>query len=336
MGGPEAGGGGGEGPGRAEAPWTGPCVVMYGRYPQRGKVKTRLAQGLGADAAVRLYELSLAGVVRQVAPVACRATLHCADPADVKACQRWLRDQGLHDLPAATPNTAGTAGAGGGLNGGLGGDPATTTGAVAVRAQRADVDDAQGLGARLAASFEEEFGRGADRVLVVGTDVPHLSTGVMIAALHLLRRHDMVVGPAVDGGYYLIGLARKARKQLGDLFYDIGWSTEHVLQEQLENAALLGLAVAPLQSLPKLIDVDTAEDLEQWVEEDRKSAVKVNERFSAAAEDLVAKPPGGGEAAQLDERRGSSGSFLMGKMAELQEKLVETFSPPHKAKPEAP
>lgn len=43
MGGPEAGGGGGEGPGRAEAPWTGPCVVMYGRYPQRGKVKTRLA-----------------------------------------------------------------------------------------------------------------------------------------------------------------------------------------------------------------------------------------------------------------------------------------------------
>ena len=69
---------------------------------------------------------------------------------------------------------------------------------------------------------------------------------------------DWVVGPAVDGGYYLIGLARKARKQLGDLFYDIGWSTEHVLQEQLENAALLGLAVAPLQSLPKLIDVDTA------------------------------------------------------------------------------
>jgi hypothetical protein len=98
-------------------------------------------------------------------------------------------------------------------------------------------------------------------VLVIGTDIPDISSGLLAAAAAALQRHDAVLGPAADGGYYLLGLRRLPR----GLFEGIAWSTETVCQRQLDNAARLGLDVAPLGTLPVLRDIDTAQDLSAWL-----------------------------------------------------------------------
>ena len=115
------------------------------------------------------------------------------------------------------------------------------------------------LGARMFHTFETMFARGYARVLIVGTDVPSLPLDHYQQALALFESHDLVLGPALDGGYYLIGLKRAAH----DLFVGIPWSTERVLRMTQEKATTLGLKTA---FLPPWRDVDTIEDLQALIE----------------------------------------------------------------------
>ena len=115
------------------------------------------------------------------------------------------------------------------------------------------------LGARLSQTFETMFARGYTRVLIVGTDVPSLPLDHYQQALALLESHDLVLGPALDGGYYLIGLKRTAH----DLFVGIPWSTERVLGMTQDKATTLGLKTA---SIPPWRDVDTIDDLHALIE----------------------------------------------------------------------
>jgi rSAM/selenodomain-associated transferase 1 len=113
------------------------------------------------------------------------------------------------------------------------------------------------LGARMAHAFGEAFGAGAGRVAVIGTDCPGLSAALLRQAFALLASHDLVVGPATDGGYYLLGM----NELQSDLFENKQWSTASVLPDTLADAARLGLRVA---QLPALADVDSAADLASW------------------------------------------------------------------------
>jgi len=110
------------------------------------------------------------------------------------------------------------------------------------------------LGARMSAAFAETFRRGARRVAIVGTDVPWVAREDVLDALESLDEHDLVIGPATDGGYYL--LATKRHQQA--LFRDIPWSTPDVLTATLDRASSVGLGVRVLRTLG---DVDTAEDV---------------------------------------------------------------------------
>jgi len=109
------------------------------------------------------------------------------------------------------------------------------------------------LGSRLQAAFREGFRRGTE-VVVVGTDAPEVDGEVVRSAFRRLAEADLVLGPAVDGGYYLLGLTSAAP----ELFHDIPWSTSEVLAATRDRADSLGLRIA---TLPTLADVDTAEDL---------------------------------------------------------------------------
>jgi hypothetical protein len=114
------------------------------------------------------------------------------------------------------------------------------------------------LGARMSAAFDEAFGSGARRVALVGSDVPRLSRDDIRLALGSLEDHDLVLGPAQDGGYYLVAL--DARRPA--LFDGIAWGTASVLAATLEKAAALGLTVRVLEERR---DVDTVEDLRaEW------------------------------------------------------------------------
>ncbi len=90
-----------------------------------------------------------------------------------------------------------------------------------------------------------------------GADTPDLTVGIVDAAMAALGTHDVVLGPAVDGGYYLIGMT-KARHEL---LTDMPWSTSEVFPETIRRCEALGLSVA---ILPVLSDCDTPADLERW------------------------------------------------------------------------
>jgi uncharacterized protein len=115
------------------------------------------------------------------------------------------------------------------------------------------------LGARMHQAFEAMFARGYKRVLIVGTDVPTLPLDHYKQALTLLDRHHAVLGPALDGGYYLIGLTKPA----AGLFDGIPWSTDQALKVTREKADLLGVSTA---LLPEWRDVDTIDDLVALIE----------------------------------------------------------------------
>lgn len=114
------------------------------------------------------------------------------------------------------------------------------------------------LGARMAAAFDEAFRRGARRAALIGSDVPQLSREGVLEALGALEEHDLVLGPARDGGYYLIALARAQPA----LFGGIPWSSASVLAATVERAGSLGLAVRLLEPLR---DIDTLADVRaEW------------------------------------------------------------------------
>jgi hypothetical protein len=84
-----------------------------------------------------------------------------------------------------------------------------------------------------------------------------LDAPLLEQAFNALQQQDLVLGPAVDGGYYLIGL----RQDVPQLFQDIAWSTSQVLAQTINRARPLGLAIA---LLPQLRDMDTPADLAFW------------------------------------------------------------------------
>ena len=195
-------------------------LLIFAREPVLGRVKTRLAAGIGAEAALAVY--------RELLALTAAAVAESQIPATV-----WLAEApaGGGDLAQPRPEWPG----------------------LPWRVQPA----ADSLGARMAQSFSEAFAAGAGRVVIIGTDCPGLSAELLRQAFDQLLRAEVVVGPADDGGYYLLGM----NKLEPELFANKDWSTATVLPDTLADAARLGLRVA---QLPTLHDVDSAQDLATW------------------------------------------------------------------------
>lgn len=111
------------------------------------------------------------------------------------------------------------------------------------------------FGERLAATMEEAARRGAARTVMVGTDTPHLGPARLREALDALTEVEVVLGPAADGGYFLVGLGRPRAA----LFSEIPWSTADTLRVTLLRCREEGLEV---RLLPEEIDVDDGAGLE--------------------------------------------------------------------------
>ncbi|MEC4887155.1 MAG: TIGR04282 family arsenosugar biosynthesis glycosyltransferase, partial [Scytonema sp. PMC 1070.18] len=113
------------------------------------------------------------------------------------------------------------------------------------------------LGERMMRSLVDAFQSGAEKVVIIGIDCPDINAQILAQAFEQLRQYDLVLGPAVDGGYYLIGLQRP----IPELFTNISWGTSEVLQKTINIAQKLNLSVF---SLPLLADIDRPEDLPLW------------------------------------------------------------------------
>jgi rSAM/selenodomain-associated transferase 1 len=110
------------------------------------------------------------------------------------------------------------------------------------------------LGSRMSAAFEATFNQGYDNAVLIGTDCPELDEYVIDDAFYFLEEADVVLGPADDGGYYLVGLKAPAP----GLFQEVPWGSAEVFQTTVNAADRLGLAT---EALPVLWDVDRPEDL---------------------------------------------------------------------------
>jgi len=111
-----------------------------------------------------------------------------------------------------------------------------------------------GLGQRLKAV---SVSPGAGPILIIGSDIPGVDAAMVARALALLRASDAVLGPALDGGYWAVGL--KSPKRLGGAFLKVRWSSPHALADTL--AALLRAGAVKIAFADVLGDVDTAQDL---------------------------------------------------------------------------
>lgn len=191
------------------------CILIFVRAPEPGRVKTRLAAEIGAAAALRVYRRLAEHAVQEALAVGSAAVRVHFTPGDAGDVVRGWLGAGPDYLPQAAS-----------------GD----------------------LGARMRAAFEEAFAAGYRRVVVIGSDLPGLSAELLRRAIGLLDGHRVVVGPAADGGYYLLGMTER----VGALFEGVPWSTDQVLARTLE--ILRSMEIAPAL-LPRLRDVDTVHDL---------------------------------------------------------------------------
>lgn len=205
-------------------------LVLFARAPVAGATKTRLARERGESDAVALS----AGFL--------------LDTADL--CARWRGekvavDQNRRVVIYASPDVD---------------DPVLAEAArrCGARLEVQDPGGFDGLGARLRRAFDEEFERGARAVCAIGSDSPTLPLHLLDEAFRALAWERAVLGPAFDGGYWLIGAQRPAP----DLFSDVPWSTPAVVPHTLNALRRVGVEA---HLLPFWYDVDEASDLERLV-----------------------------------------------------------------------
>lgn len=113
------------------------------------------------------------------------------------------------------------------------------------------------IGARMAHAMETVFAKGYDDVILIGSDLPYLSTRELVDAFEALRTHAAVLGPSADGGYYLIG-ARRSHYDHAFFEIDAKWSTTDVLASTKKTMEQLGCTVA---TIGMQRDCDTEEHL---------------------------------------------------------------------------
>lgn len=193
------------------------ALVVMARYPQIGTTKTRLARTIGDKEAVRLYRTFLIDLAHKFAGQAC--DLHWAyTPAEVDY---------LSFIATLAPSLI----------------------------QRMHSFPQQGidLGARLHHVFRWTHDRGYQGTIVIGSNSPQISLKIVAQAQKALDKADVVLGPADDGGYYLIAMRRPY-----DVFRDIPMSTSIVAQKTIELAESQGLKVHTLENL---LDIDKLPDL---------------------------------------------------------------------------
>ncbi|MEM7147382.1 MAG: TIGR04282 family arsenosugar biosynthesis glycosyltransferase [Verrucomicrobiota bacterium] len=197
-------------------------VLVFLKYPEAGRVKTRLAVEVGDGEAVRIYGEMVGRVLGLLAGLEGVSVWVCFDPAErADALREWV--------------------------GGLVGD--------ATRSWEFLVQAGGDLGERMRAAVSAAKEAGFGRVVVVGTDCVELTGEVIGQAWDLLDETDVVFGPATDGGYYLVGMTEVRAV----VFEGIEWSTERTLEMSVAAARGNGLSVGLLRELR---DVDTYADWE--------------------------------------------------------------------------
>jgi hypothetical protein len=190
-------------------------ILLFVKYPEAGKVKTRLEPLLGREYTARLYECFVLDLLETL-----------------KGAGYPLRL--VYDPPEKKEEIACLFGE--------------------------DYDyrlqEGADLGERMKNAFQDCFAEGVNSAVLLGSDLPDLPVTALKEAFSALQDSDGVLGPSVDGGYYLIGFRREGFRP--SIFDGIPWSTEKVFPETIK---LFHKARRTVALLPPGRDLDTPEDL---------------------------------------------------------------------------
>lgn len=196
-------------------------LILFTRYPEPGKTKTRLIPHLGARGAAGLQREMTEHTIRQARKTGVQIEVRCTGGTE-ELTRQWL-------------------------------------GADLDYKEQGDGD----LGERMQRAFEAHFHNGADRVVLIGSDCPSNDWRNLNEAFLALETNECVIGPASDGGYYLIGLCRAGAETppprswtSATLFQNIDWGGEKVFEQTMQ--AVSGRSIHQLQTLR---DVDLPEDI---------------------------------------------------------------------------
>lgn len=199
-------------------------LLVFARLPELGRVKTRLAVDVGPERALQIYEAMLRELLGSIGASDEQTEVECLwAPSDTASGPAIRR---------AFPGR--------------------------VVAMQAGIT----LGDRLAMAFSERFFfHRTDKIIAIGVDDPLLPRDLLDHAFALLDSVEYVLGPASDGGYYLIGC--RAASYEPEVFQDIAWGTATVLASTVARISSTGRTMV---LLPERFDIDTAEDLERYAQ----------------------------------------------------------------------
>ncbi|WP_299250753.1 TIGR04282 family arsenosugar biosynthesis glycosyltransferase [uncultured Lacinutrix sp.] len=186
-------------------------IITFTRNPELGKVKSRLAKGIGEASALEVYKFLLEHTKNVLSKLDCDRAIYYS----VK-----IREDDIWDSETFSKHQQ------------FGDD----------------------LGARMQNAFENGFKKGYDKIIIVGSDLYDLNTEIINQAFKQLDTNDNVIGPAEDGGYYLLGM-----KTLNPAVFDIeNWGTETVYKQTVSKLT------SSLYVLKTLNDIDYVEDLKPY------------------------------------------------------------------------
>jgi rSAM/selenodomain-associated transferase 1/rSAM/selenodomain-associated transferase 2 len=210
-------------------------LIVFVRYPWKGKVKTRLAATIGDKKACSVYKIIAENIINEIKQIPnCNKYIFYSVKKEKELIKKWLGKDFYY------------------VN-----------------------QEGKDLGERMRNAFRIVFGHGAKKVIILGTDIPNLSTANLTNAIKALEKTETVVGPSIDGGFYLLGM----KKFYPQLFEDIQYSTNTVLEETIQKIKFSHLS---FDLLERLQDIDTEYDLKNCLKEmtDEKLKVKLEEVYT--------------------------------------------------------
>ena len=204
------------------------CILLFLKYPEKGKVKLRLSRDLDEEIVQELYRCFVQDTLTMIKKINAPLFI-CFHPPDAqRKFQGWLGST-FRFLP----------------------------------------QKGEDLGERMKNSFADVFTKGFQNVILMGGDSPDLPEDYIKQAFITLRTKDVVLGPTVDGGYYLIGFKNTTFPP--SVFEEIHWSSPMVFQETVTK---IQQAHRSIGFLPVWSDVDTLTDLKNLVSRTRNTSFK--------------------------------------------------------------
>lgn len=200
------------------------CLVVFVKCPQKGLVKSRLAEESNSEIAITLYRHFVLDLLDTFDLESYRLKIYFTPSGALKSVSAWLGEK-YEYLP-----------------------------------QRG-----KDLGERMANAFSEMFCEGFSKVVLIGSDLPDLTRAIIDAA-YAFDGYDAVIGPTVDGGYYLIGFTCDTFAP--EIFDGIPWGTNRVFGDTMKifKSKKYRVNVLPIQR-----DIDRLEDLRAFFERNRNS-----------------------------------------------------------------